>query len=821
MSRTAVAAPTPGARLRRLVRRRDEEGQALILALIVMLIVVMLAPIILSQVTSEANSTAENVNFEAALSAAEAGLQQYRNYLDIETNYWEYTPATAPAYDLAMQPNGWQTIAGTSPPEAFHYLPNKNALPTGPGAGTAAILLTVTGRAGTPGHYAYRTIESTFEANGLLTDAYFSQYEVVDQAQDTAVANVDDNGTKTSVTPNDVTLPAAVPSVSGTTTNLWVALCQYDTWEPNSFIDGLGTSVANGGSGGTAEGNPYAGGSYSSSKPYYGPWRGNEPNSGSNDNTFSYTSGSWSVSVVDPCGSPHNFEGGETFNGPVYSDDQLWICNPGGDFGTGPTFNDGIEVGNMPQGGFPYAYTQWPAQPAYSNPGHPGWLDNGELDWDNSCGGGASEDYSFGSKGVTGVTQIQPENVDTALLSQAEVAGCVYTGPTMIQFTGGGNFTVWSPESAGTTTSYGGASCGTFSSASEAGAIQNESIPSTGLLIYVNNAPSTASVPSVTPFEGSALPSSGSFNSTWPACLNPWKPYAPASSPITQDTCGVVSREGDAIVEGEVQGQVTIAAEANIVVSRDLTYECADQALGGVSGQEGITALPSACYTESVPDVLGLIANQDVIIAHPAEGTLPPSSQSCQPGQSAPSGFASCVSDDYVPFQTEPYEWPSSSASPWCADDGTESGQTIANVVPDCQVDNPVIDAALVALGGSFAIEDWDMGQDLCSHGCSSNGAYVLGTDIGEFRGPFGCTSGAEYCDGLNPNQDGDYSYGYDKNFSYDTRLSYLTPPDMNLVAGLTWDTSNFVTCGSVDDIAVTNPSAAGICPTISGITNH
>ncbi len=295
---------------------RGDGGQALVLSLIVILLISLLVPVVLANVLSENTNSAHGTDFESALAAAEAGVQQYRNFLDIDSNYWRYSASSLPpGGDPAMVQGGWQQIANTQPKEWFHYLPNIHFLPTGSGPNTPAVLLTVTGRAGAPHNYSYRTIQVTFETTGLLTDAYFSQYETLDPQQDTAQATVTTgpvgNQSVTTLTPYAVSLPAPVPATNGTTQNLWGALCQYDDWQSNKFIDSLGTPVSSGGSGGTAIGNPYKGGNYNSTYPYYGPWRGNEPDSGQNQNQFTYSTGSgstfWQVVVTDPCGPVYNF----------------------------------------------------------------------------------------------------------------------------------------------------------------------------------------------------------------------------------------------------------------------------------------------------------------------------------------------------------------------------------------------------------------------------------------------------------------------------------------------------------------------------------
>jgi hypothetical protein len=41
---------------------------------------------------------------------------------------------------------------------------------------------------------------------------------------------------------------------------------------------------------------------------------------------------------------------------------------------------------------------------------------------------------------------------------------------------------------------------------------------------------------------------------------------------------------------------------------------------------------------------------------------------------------------------------------------------------------------------------------------------------------------------------------GYQKEFSYDNRLTYLTPPALIDVANLLWSPTSYVNCGDVND---------------------
>jgi hypothetical protein len=663
------------------------------------------------------------------------------------------------------------------------------------------VLLTVTGRAVAGSSTAYHTVQVTFTNNGVFSDAYYSNYEVIDPNQNQSVVTVV-TGTATTYD----TVLSAPPLQTGKT--FWQSLCQYDTYAPNTFIDGLGTLA-----------DPYAGGTFSATDPYYGPYRGSEPDSTSNNNVFSYTypgaSPTTTASVTDPCEPPANFVYGETFTGRVYSNDQLWACA----IGSGSLdFAGGVQSG-VSEG---FAYNgKWPTQDGTSS-GTNGWIDNGQIDktnglgtpakngWDGSCGAGAAAAPSFGTSGLTqGGTQSLPP-IDNYLQNVATEEGCNYSGPTMIEFAGGGTFNVWSPESGDLSNACGG------DFATSTSGWGSGTVPTTGLVMYVGTG---SAAPAVSTYTGTDLP-------TGATCLNPWTPYLSAS------LCP--SLAGDAIVGGEAQGEVTIGAANNIVISRNLVYQC----IGSVTSQQSDTfTAPSTCSTESDPDVLGLIANQDVVISKPGVqlSSLPPTG----------------TEDDQVPRQTVPGEWPALEStagdinSSFCNWNGLtpEPGQTAAamaaDIVPDCDLENPVIDAAVVALNGALSDEDWDLGPDISAPAgtagsqenpslteAGAGDVYLYGTDAGDYRGPMGCAdnpppnASSVGCPATAAGEgEAGAQTGYDLVLSYDQRLHYLSPPSMIEPADAAWTPGTFVNCGSNSTMGVTGNTgvskgpSANICP--------
>ncbi len=180
----------------------------------------------------------------------------------------------------------------------------------------------------------------------------------------------------------------------------------------------------------------------------------------------------------------------------------------------------------------------------------------------------------------------------------------------------------------------------------------------------------------------------GLYNGAFPAngviyVENDVCPSSEAYSPFTA-TYPATSGCGNAYVHGKYSGQLTIAAETDIVVDEDLT-------------REGESA------------VLGLIANNFVRVYHGHTGQV---------------------------INPTTYD-------PEC-NSGTETG-----------LGNVTIEAAILAIKHSFIVDHYDCG--------SKQGTLtVKGAIAQKFRGTVGTGSGTT---------------GYLKNYNYDDRLRFLTPP--------------------------------------------
>ncbi|HYN17133.1 MAG TPA: hypothetical protein VEY96_03470, partial [Actinomycetes bacterium] len=187
----------------------------------------------------------------------------------------------------------------------------------------------------------------------------------------------------------------------------------------------------------------------------------------------------------------------------------------------------------------------------------------------------------------------------------------------------------------------------------------NIPLPANGV-IYVQNVPTTQTSPAP----------------VCPAGQNP------LGYPIPGDTTTYQCTVGDVFVSGTLRGQLTIAAENNIVVVANTTYN--------TSGTGS-------------SDMLGLIANQFVQVYHPVNSSR-------------------------------------------------QNLSDARNPTPTFQ--DPRIDAAILALGHSFIVQNYDDGPRLGT-------LTVNGVIAQQWRGPVGTSGGT----------------GYLKNYNYDTRMQYSSPP--------------------------------------------
>jgi len=806
------------------LRERADEGQALVLAMIIVLLIGLLPAIILSSLRQEMPYASETVNYESALAAAEAGVQEYANLMDQYPGYFDFPPqagGATTANDPGL-PGGsntalgaWETIAGTSPLEAFTYYPDNSELAatqsaTNPFGGD--VLLVVTGKAGTGQGAQYRRIEAAFTLSGVLTDVYFSNYEQpaagdLDQWENTypaggggLVTNSHEFDEATTLTP----CPTTGQSITNCYTSpngsvnlpMATALCQYDADQPNAFIDWYSQYVS---PVKALPGYPNAGTAYNLTNQYFGPWYGTFPDLSDPSYQFGTVPNGSDNGDHSACNTNYWITG-DTFDGPVYSQDELTTCGTPAFTGTGHNLSTAVPP-NFP---FPAtASTGWPGQKKPTLVSGTYISEPYGYNWDpwGDCGGGTggtpnegvnAPSFTDPSSPHLGVSQSLP-SANQGILSEIEtgkVAGCVYTGPTMIRFsyntsTQAETMYVWSPltkqtygvgspnataidtsdnvncgatSTTGADDLCGGTSCtgsNTQVTGSGAGTVQAANfaqVPVTAnLVIAVQSLPASPD-----PNSWSTLPAAESNAGVdglgISGCIDPWVNPDSPSSGVTTQTC----TEGDAILSGAVSYQTTISAANDIIVARSLVYGCAVNA--GGTYQNNLTGCASSA------DVLGLIALNNIWMARPWNPTTQAMAPECT---------------DNTDLQ-----------APLAVAYGNGAGWW-NNMIPDCTVVNPVIDAATAALNGFFEVEYWQEGD------ASGGTLYFNGSDAVNNAGQYGVFNG-----GSNPT----LVRGYLLDLNYDGRLKADSPPQYLPATDGVWEEAGWVSCGSTSP----NPSTSG-----------
>jgi hypothetical protein len=417
---------------------------------------------------------------------------------------------------------------------------------------------------------------------------------------------------------------------------------------------------------------------------------------------------------------PVDFVSGETLNGNIFSNDPIFICS---DSSGSPTVNGTVESA------------------------------------DSSAFVADPDSKSCGSTVLGSPTQIPNETVepiptdDVILGSEAAQNGCLYEGPTELQLA---EYTGSVSQYVGTygmdVTSPGTATGGYKSTNDALDGASNASIcmPSSsgGWVPYPKNG--IDFVEDCTSSDTSCTGSSA-FN---PLGQGGNDLYAPDDSesgwagPSATTNSGSATN-GDVLVEGTVQGPLTIAAQNNVVITGNLCY-----ASWIVSGTCDTT--PPALNATST-DVLGLIAYNYVVVNHPM-------TVSSGHGGSSWSNDSTCTSNEAT------------------------MGSTTSNSGLQCDLDNVVIDAAILALNNQYFVSNWDQGNQL-------DNVYVNGSISEDWRGPVG-TFG----------QNG--GTGYNKQYTYDQRLEYLSPPGYLNPGTSSWQ------IGTISAVTGSCPSAVTGCST-------
>jgi Tfp pilus assembly protein PilX len=159
----------------------DEAGLAMIIAITVVMLMTIIPLALVQGAVAQLPLAKHDQDHEAALAAAEAGVDDYLNRLAQNSNYWTYS-ATNPPTPANPAFTGWTRVAGPLPnAECFRYRPD-----TSQTAATGIIYLTASGKrltnpAGSCSSAgAIRTVSLGLRRQGFLDYLWLTDYEITD-----------------------------------------------------------------------------------------------------------------------------------------------------------------------------------------------------------------------------------------------------------------------------------------------------------------------------------------------------------------------------------------------------------------------------------------------------------------------------------------------------------------------------------------------------------------------------------------------------------------------------------------------------------------
>ncbi len=171
-----------GRRLRALARLREDRGVALVTVLGTTLVLSALVVATLTYTVEGVSSARRDQDWQAALAAAEAGVDDYLSKINEDGTYWEYgnPAATYSSTSSVTLPTGadanpafssWTDVPGASSRAQFRY-----DVDTSEFFATGLIRLQATGRVGE----RTRSVEVTVGRRNFIDYLYFTDYEVKD-----------------------------------------------------------------------------------------------------------------------------------------------------------------------------------------------------------------------------------------------------------------------------------------------------------------------------------------------------------------------------------------------------------------------------------------------------------------------------------------------------------------------------------------------------------------------------------------------------------------------------------------------------------------
>ena len=159
--------------------RRDERGFALATVMIVSLVLSLLAFATIDYAVGSQSISRHDQNWNAALAAAEAGIDDYIFHLNENGNYWLYNASNLPS-DGNKAFVQYVPVPGSTTNAKFRYSVDASQI-----AQSGIVALTSTGRVGN----AARSVRVTLRRASFLDYLYFTDFETTDPASYSGAAN--------------------------------------------------------------------------------------------------------------------------------------------------------------------------------------------------------------------------------------------------------------------------------------------------------------------------------------------------------------------------------------------------------------------------------------------------------------------------------------------------------------------------------------------------------------------------------------------------------------------------------------------------------
>jgi hypothetical protein len=155
-----------------LIRRNDEDGIALVTVLLVTMVLMLVVAGTMAYAIGSQPLSKHDQDWNSALAAAEAGIDDYIFRLNENDQYYLYSATSLPP-DGNQAFTTWVTVPHSATNASMRYTVNTANLTS-----QGAILLTATGRSGS----VTRSVQATIRRRSFIDYVYFTDYETFDPA---------------------------------------------------------------------------------------------------------------------------------------------------------------------------------------------------------------------------------------------------------------------------------------------------------------------------------------------------------------------------------------------------------------------------------------------------------------------------------------------------------------------------------------------------------------------------------------------------------------------------------------------------------------